>query len=74
MSNTTVTPTKTFTAAALTAELGRRRNNKSRDVKVKAKSYVFPALTKANIKAIQEGEIVTVSFKSGRTETVGLKV
>lgn len=72
MSNT-VTATKTFTAAALTAELGRRRNNKSRDVKVKAKSYIFPALTKANIKAIQAGEVVTVEFKSGRVEHVGLK-
>lgn len=73
MSDTIVTPTKTFTAAALTAELGRRRNNKSRDVKVRAKSYIFPALSKADIAAIQAGEVVTVSFKSGRVEHVGLK-
>lgn len=74
MSDTTITATKTFTAAALTAELGRRRNNKTRDEKVRAKSYIFPALTKANIAAIQAGEIVTVEFKTGRVEHVGLKV
>lgn len=69
----TVTATKTFTAAALTAELGRRKNNKKRDVKVRARSFVLPALSAANIAAIKAGEIVTVDFKSGRTEHVGLK-
>lgn len=67
------TATKTFTDKALTAELGRRKNNKTRDVKVRPGSYVFPALSKADIATIQAGETVEVTFKSGRVEVVGLK-
>lgn len=69
----TITATKTYTAAALDAELGRRRNNKRRDTKVRAKSYVLPKLDSADIDAIKAGEIVKVEFKSGRVEYVGLK-
>ena len=69
----TATATKAFTSAALTAELGRRRNNKTRDIKVRPKSFVFPKLTAADIKAIQAGELVTVTFGTGRVEVVGLK-
>lgn len=66
-------PTRTFTAAALDAELGRRRNNKHREKKVTARSFVLPKLSKATVAAIKDGEIVTVNFASGRVETVGLK-
>lgn len=73
MSNTAVTPTRTFTARALDAEVGRRRNNKTRDEKVRSKSFVLPALSKVDIEAIKAGGTVEVSFKSGRSEIVGLK-
>lgn len=70
---TTLTPTRTFTALALDAELGRRRNNKTRDEKVRAKGYVLPALSREDIANLKNGELVKVEFKSGRTEIVGLK-
>ncbi len=74
MSTTTITPTRTITATALRAEQGRRRNNKTRDIKVKAKSFILPALSGDQINAILVGEVVTVMFKSERVEHVGLKV
>lgn len=75
--STTITPTRTFTAAALEAELGRRKNNRKRranneDPK-RAKSFVLPRLSKADMRAIKEGAVVTVTFQSGRTEHVGLR-
>lgn len=69
----TVSATKAYTAQALDAEVGRRRNNKARDNKVRARSYVLPALSSADIAAIKAGNIVRVEFKSGRVEFVGLK-
>lgn len=69
---TTPAPTKTFTAAALTAELGRRRNNKTRETKARSKSFVLPKLSQADIAAIKAGETVTVTFQSGRVEHVAL--
>lgn len=76
MTTTTTTPTKTLTAKALDAELGRRRNNAKRaangEPKVKAKGFVLPSLSKAQMALIKNGEVVTLTFKSGRTETVGL--
>lgn len=67
------TATKKFSAVALDAELGRRKNNAKRDVKVRAKSYVFPKLNAADIANIKAGQVVTVEFNSGRKERVGLK-
>ena len=76
MSNT-VTPTRTITAAALDAELGRRRNNKVRKAKgeqvVRARAFYLPALSSADIAAIKAGEVVKVEFANGRVEHVGLK-
>lgn len=69
----TLVATRTFTAAALDAELGRRKNNKTRTEKVRAKSFVLPALSKAQMDEIKAGAIVTITFKSGRVELVGLK-
>lgn len=72
----TITPTKTFTAKALADELARRANNKARrragEKPAKAKSWVFPAMSKQQIKAVLAGEVVEVGFGSGRTEHVGL--
>lgn len=68
----TITPTKTYTAKALDAELGRRRNNKRRDAKAKAASFRLAKLTKADMDAIKNGEIVTVTFSTGRVEHIGL--
>lgn len=77
MSTTTDIISKSFTAAALTAELGRRRNNKARRANgepiVRATSYVLPALSKEVIERIQGGETVPVEFKSGRIVHVSLK-
>ena len=73
----TITPTRTFTAIALDAELGRRANNKKRKAKgeatVRPKSFVFPKLSKADIAAVKEGAVVKVEFGTGRVEFVGLK-
>lgn len=69
----TLTPTRTFTATALDQELGRRRNNKTRTQKVRARSFILPALSREDIAKIKEGEVVTVNFKTGRIETVGLR-
>lgn len=74
MSTTKIVPSRTITAAALVAEQGRRRNNKSRDVKVKAKSFILPALSADQMDAIIAGDLVTLTFKSGRVEHVALKV
>lgn len=72
----TITPTKTFTAKALADELARRANNKARrragEKPAKAKSWVFPAMSKQQIEAVLAGEVVEVGFGSGRTEHVGL--
>lgn len=67
-------PTRQFTAIALDAELGRRKNNRGRDVKVRPKSFVFPKLSSEDIDRIKAGEVVTVKFNSGRVEHVALKV
>lgn len=76
-SNTTVTPTRTFTAAALDAELGRRRKNKVRvakgEEKKRAASFVLPSLSADDMTAIKAGEVIRVEFHSGRVEHVGLK-
>lgn len=69
----TATATKTFTARALDAEVGRRRNNRQREVQVRARSFVLPNLSAADIASVKDGNVVTVSFKSGRVERVGLK-
>ncbi len=69
----TTTATRTFAPAALDAEIGRRRNNKTRDIKVRAKSFVLPALSTSDIAAIKNGDVVEITFKSGRVEHVGLK-
>jgi hypothetical protein len=73
----TLTPTRTFSKLALTNELARRQNNKARKAagaaKARAASWVFPGLTKDVIKAVIDGEVVEVSFKSGRTEVIGCK-
>lgn len=69
--------TRTFTAKALDAEVGRRKNNRKRraagEPAVPAKSFVLPALTKAQMAEIKNGAIVAVKFNSGRVETVALK-
>ena len=73
----TKSPTKTFTAKALSDELARRVKNKARKRQGKdatrAASWVFPAMSKAQIEAVLAGEIVTVEFKSERVELVGLR-
>jgi hypothetical protein len=71
----TPTPTHTFTAAALKAEQGRRKNNKTRPKgeKAKAKSFIFPAMNGDQIEAVLAGSVVELTFKSGRVELVGLK-
>ncbi len=75
MSTTTITPTTTFTAQALHAEQGRRKNNKNRPKgdKAKATSWVFPAMGGEQIQAVLAGSVVEVTFKSERVELVGLK-
>lgn len=69
----TIIPTRTFTAKALDAELGRRRNNKTREKRARAKSFVLAGMGGGQIAAVKAGEIVQVEFKSGRVEHVGLK-
>lgn len=69
----TTTATRTFTVLALDAEIGRRKNNNKRDVKARAKSFVLPKLSAADIASIKDGNVVTVTFNSGRVERVGLK-
>lgn len=56
---------KTFSAQALKAEQGRRRNNRRREAgdKVRPASWVFRGLSNADIEAILEGETITASFQ-----------
>lgn len=77
MSSTTIKPrrrkaTKQFAAKAITDEIGRR--SKPKAGRGKAKSWVFSALGAADLAAILDGGVVTVTFGSGRVEHVGLKV
>lgn len=65
--------TRTFTARALTSELGRRRNNKAKGTSSRARSWVFSKMDNDDIECVLGGEIVTVEFGSGRVERVGLK-
>lgn len=73
MSNT-ITPTRTYTEKALDAELGRRRNNKTRETPVRGKGFLLTSLSKADMDQIKAGTVVVKSFNSGRVEHVGLKV
>lgn len=66
-------PTRTFSVAAIDAEAGRRRNNKKRDEKARAKSFVLAGMSADQMAAVKGGEVIEVAFKSGRVETVGLK-
>lgn len=68
----TLTPTKTFSPLTLKGEITRRKANKTRTPKVKAKSFVLPAMSKPQIQAVLAGQIVEVTFKSDRREVVAL--
>lgn len=71
MTTATAIDTKAFSARALKAELTRRsqpRNERSR-----AKSWVFVAMTKPEIKSVLAGETIRVNFNSGRVVDVSLK-
>ena len=61
--------TKTIKAKALVDERGRRRKNKTREVKVRTKAYYLAALSTEEMKALEAGEKVTKTYGSGRTET-----
>lgn len=76
-------PTKLFKPGALTAEQGRRKNNK-RERKVaaaegrepntaKAASFIFPNMSNDDLVAVLAGATVQVDFKSGRTEHVAVE-
>lgn len=73
----TITATKTFTAAALDNELKRRKNNRKRRTQgidtARAKGFVLQKMSKDQMDRVKAGEIVKVEFKSGRVEHVGLK-
>lgn len=53
--------------AAVKQELGRRRNNKTRNEKVKAKSWWLGLLGKDEFDTILAGVPLTRTFKSGKT-------
>lgn len=72
-STTTTTETVeivTVKSKALSAELGRRRNNKARRAKgepvAKAAAYYFRSLSSVDVASLLDGETVRKSFASGR--------
>lgn len=75
MSTSTVTDTRTkaFTAQALDAEMGRRRNNKGRSKKVHAKSWVLAKLSQADVATLKAGGTVTVTGSKVGSVVVTLK-
>lgn len=75
MSTSTVTdiPVKAFTAQALDAEMGRRRNNKGRAKKVPAKSWALAKLSQADVATIKAGGTVTVTGTKAGARLVTLK-
>lgn len=67
------TTVKEISPQALAAEFGRRRNNKSRDKKVHAKSWVFRKLTQADRATLEAGGTVVVEGTNAGKVTVSLK-
>lgn len=62
--------TKTFARKGITDEIGRRA--KPRATRGRARSWVFGAMSNADLQTVLDGGVVEVTFKSGRVERVGL--
>jgi hypothetical protein len=62
--------TKTFKRKGITDEIARRAKPKA--ARGKARSWVFGGMTGADLQSVLDGNVVTVSFNSGRTVHVGL--
>jgi len=69
--------TRVVKANALLMEQGRRKNNKERRRKgeptARPASYWLAKLSGQEIKALLDGESVTLEFNSGRVETLSVK-
>lgn len=74
---TTMTPTRTFTRAALDNELKRRKKNRKRKAQgidiARSKSFVLRKMSQEQMGRVKDGETVTVTFNTGRVEHVALK-
>lgn len=75
---TTETPVREVKALALKQELGRRRNNKTRkangDKPVKSKAFYLAAFSTDEVTALMNGETITKTYGSGRTESYKIVV
>lgn len=60
-------------AKALTDEVGRRANNKNREVKARPKAWYLPSLLKKEIDTLLTGETVTKTYKSGNSYAFSLR-
>ncbi len=72
MTDTTTVPVKVVKSLAIKQEFGRRRNNKTRKAAgekvVRTKAYYLAALSAEDVKALEAGNTVRKTYKSGRVE------